>query len=300
MNIVVTGSLGNVSNPLARMLVQKGHEVTVISRSSERQADIDAIGAKAAIGTMQDVSFLTNTFRGADVVYLMETLDRHTFTDPSIDIVGQIVQIGKNYRQAIEQSGVKNVVQLSSVGSHRPDGNGTLRFHYEVEQLLGQLPPDVAIKVMRPPNFWVNLLRSMPTIKEQGALIANQDGDQKQPWVSPTDIAAAIADEIDLPFAGRSIRYVASDEVSYNEIAHVLGQAIGNPSLTYRAITDDQALQGMLASGMSRPVAEGFVSMQASQRSGLLYEDYYRHKPALGRVKLTDFAKEFAAVYARQ
>jgi len=28
-----------------------------------------------------------------------------------------------------------------------------------------------------------------------------------------------------------------------------------------------------------------------------LYEDYYLNRPTLGKVKLTDFAKEFAAVY---
>jgi len=37
MKIVVTGSLGNISNPLTQELVQKGHSVTVISSNAERQ-----------------------------------------------------------------------------------------------------------------------------------------------------------------------------------------------------------------------------------------------------------------------
>jgi len=37
--------------------------------------------------------------------------------------------------------------------------------------------------------------------------------------------------------------------------------------------------------------------MNASRVNGVLYEDYYRHQPVLGSVKLKDFAKEFAAVY---
>ncbi len=36
MNIVLTGSLGNISKPLAQELVQKGHSVTVISSKAER------------------------------------------------------------------------------------------------------------------------------------------------------------------------------------------------------------------------------------------------------------------------
>jgi len=71
MKIIVTGSLGNISKPLTRELIQKGHSVTVISSKAERQKEIEAMGAKAAIGTFQDVDFLTKTFTGADIVYLM-------------------------------------------------------------------------------------------------------------------------------------------------------------------------------------------------------------------------------------
>lgn len=37
MNIVLTGSLGNISKPLTKNLVSKGYEVVVISSRSERQ-----------------------------------------------------------------------------------------------------------------------------------------------------------------------------------------------------------------------------------------------------------------------
>lgn len=72
MNIVLTGSLGNIGKPLTQELVQKGHSVTVISSKAERQNNIEALGAKVAIGTMLDRHFLSATFKGADIVYLME------------------------------------------------------------------------------------------------------------------------------------------------------------------------------------------------------------------------------------
>ena len=50
-------------------------------------------------------------------------------------------------------------------------------------------------------------------------------GDEKEPWVSPLDIAAIIAEEIEKPFNGRTVRYIASDEVSPNEVAKVLGRS---------------------------------------------------------------------------
>jgi uncharacterized protein YbjT (DUF2867 family) len=58
MKITITGSLGNISKPLTKELVQKGHTVTVISSNAERQKEIEALGAKAAIGSMGDVNFL--------------------------------------------------------------------------------------------------------------------------------------------------------------------------------------------------------------------------------------------------
>src|SRR3954465_10097114 len=112
MNIVLTGSIGNIGKPLTRALIQNGHNVTVISNTAERKPAIEALGAQAAIGTMLDPFFLTRTFQGADIVYLMETMDAAggDLSDKEVDFIGIITNIGHNYKQAIEQSGVKKVI----------------------------------------------------------------------------------------------------------------------------------------------------------------------------------------------
>ena len=298
MNIVLTGSISNVGKPLAEALVNKGHSVTVISSNPERKGAIEALGANAAIGKMQDVAFLTAAFKGADIVYLMETLDAAGgFFDKDVDFLGVIDQIGLNYKNAVQRSGVKQVVHLSSIGAHMDKGNGILAFHHNVEKRLRQLPDDIAIKFMRPVGFYTNLFSVIRNIKTKGAIISNYGGDQKEPWVSPQDIAATIAEEMEKPFEGRQVRYIASDEVSPNEIARVLGEAIGKPQLKWTVIPDEQLLNGWLSIGFNPQIAKGFVEMQAAQGTGELYEDYYRNRPVLGDVKLADFAKEFAAVY---
>jgi nucleoside-diphosphate-sugar epimerase len=150
---------------------------------------------------------------------------------------------------------------------------------------------------MRPVGFYTNIFRYMQTIKTQGAIVQAYGGDQKEPWVSPLDIAAAIAEEMEKPFEGRTVRYIASDEVSPNEVANIIGEAIGKRDLKWTVIPDEQMLNGMLEAGMNEWIANGFVEMQAAQGNGSLYEDYYRNKPTLGKVKLVNFAKEFALVY---
>ncbi|HTM66884.1 MAG TPA: NmrA family NAD(P)-binding protein [Flavipsychrobacter sp.] len=297
MNIVVTGSLGHISRPLTKELLQKGHSVTVITSKAERQKDIEALGAKAAIGTLEDVRFLSKAFEGADVVYLMEPLNAGTFFDHNLDLITAHVQIGNNYREAIEQSGVKRVIHLSSIGAHMPQGNGILVAHHHVENALNQLPDDVSIKFMRPVGFYYNMLAFIPTIKSQGMIIQNYGGDEKEPWVSPLDIAATIVGEIEKPFNGRTIHYIASDEASPNEVASLLGEAIGKKDLKWHIISDEQFLNNMVAAGMNPRIAKGFMEMNAARRGGVLYEDYYLNKPTLGKIKLRDFAKEFAATY---
>ena len=294
----MTGSLGNIGKPLVIELVQKGHSVTVISSKAERQIDIETLGAKAAIGKMQDADFLTHTFKGADVVYLMEAWEGiGSIFDKDVDFVAAFKRIGSNYKQAVLRSGVSRIIHLSSIGAHTDQGTGSLYLHNTVENILKELPDAVSIKFMRPVGFYNNIFRYMQTIKTQGKIIQSYGGDKKEPWVSPLDIAAAIVEEIENPFKGRTVRYLASDEISPNETARIIGTAIGKPDLEWSVISDEEMLSGMLSAGVNEWIANGFVKMQAAQRDGSLYTDFYLNKPVLGKVKLTDFAKEFAKTY---
>lgn len=298
MNIVLTGSLGNIGKALAPALVHNGHQVTVITSKAERRKDIEALGATAAIGTFQDSGFLRKAFTGADAIYLMEAWEGiGSIFDKDMDFVAAFDRIAHNYKEAVAQSGVTRVVHLSSIGAHTDTGTGSLHLHHRVETILRQLPDEVAIRFMRPVGFFTNLFRSLPTIQSTGEILSTYGGDTREPWVSPLDIASAIVEEMESLFEGKTVRYIASDEVSPNEIARALGEAIGNPDLKWTVVPDGQMLQGMLDRGMNEWIADGFIRMQAAQRDGSLYEDFYRHKPALGKTKLTDFARDFAAVY---
>lgn len=298
MKIVLTGSLGRIGKPLTQSLVRKGHAVTVISSKAERQKDIEALGAKATIGSMQDVDFLTAAFENADAVYLMIAWDAiGNIFDATIDFPTEFSNIASKYKQAIVQSGVKNVVYLSSIGAHTNEGIGSLSVYNGVEEIINQLPANVSVKFMRPVAFYTNIYRLMKSIKTDGIITQTYGGDKKEPWVSPLDIADAIAEEMEKPFDGRNFRYIASDEVSPNEVAEILGKVIGNQYLKWETVPAEQLLNNMLASGMNEWVAKGFIEMQAAQESGVLYEDFYKNKPHLGKVKMTDFAKEFALVY---
>lgn len=299
MKIVVTGSLGHISRPLAQELAQKGHAVTVISSKPDKQTAIQALGATAAIGSLEDVDFLTATFTGADAVYTM--VPPNNYFDQNLNLIGYYRRLGQNYAQTIAQSGIKRVVNLSTFGAHLTKGNGLLIGAHDVEQILNELPPEVALTHLRPTSFYYNLYGYTDLIKSQGLIAANYGADDVVPWVAPVDIAAAAAEELVTPPEGRKVRYVASEELTCHETARILGTAIGKPDLKWIIIPDEQMLDGLKAAGMNPDIAAGLVEMYGSLHSGLLAEDYYRNRPAvLGKVKLTDFAREFATAFPQK
>ena len=196
MKIVVTGSLGHISKPLIEELVQKGHSATVISSTEERHKDIEDSGANAAVGSLEDADFLTKTFTGADAAYCM--IPPNNYFDQNLDLPAYYRRIAGNYAQAVEQSGVKRVVYLSSVGAHLDQNSGIIIGHHEGEKIMNKLK-DVVITFMRPVGFYYNLYGFVPTIKNEGVIAANFGADDDLIWVSPTDIAWAIAEELETP-----------------------------------------------------------------------------------------------------
>ena len=293
MKYVLTGSAGNITRPLAEKLVAAGHDVTVIGRNAEHLKPLTDKGVKAAIGSVEDVAFLAEAFKGADAVYTMippqyAALDLEAYR-----------QIAATYVEAIRISGVKNAVNLSSVGAHMAQGAGPVSGLYRAEEELNKLA-GVNILHLRPCYFYTNLLANVNMVKGMNIIGGNfATADTKLGLSHPADIAEAAAEELlSLSFPGHGVRYLVSDERTASEIASVLGNAVGKPGLPWVSFSDEQAYEGMKQAGLPEPVAQKYTEMGNAIRTGKMYEDYWLHHPQqVGKTKLEDFAKEFAAVY---
>lgn len=307
MKIIVTGSLGNISKPLTATLVGQGHQVTVVSSDQQKQDAIKAMGAIPAIGSMTDVGFLTDTFKDADAVYAMIPL---SFTEP--DLGDYLRRIAQNYVQALKQAGVERVVLLSGWAAD-------LTSSENVEHVFDDLK--TSLTIMRPASFYTNFYQSIDLIKgkgfigkfltlrysglwalltgKTGLLMGNYGGDDRTVFVSPKDIADAVAEELLLLPGKRTIRYVGSEEMTCNEAAKIIGTAIGKPWLKWVLLSDKAMLQGLKMAKVPEKLATSLVEMQAAMHSGKTLENFHRHQPKMGKVKLADFAKEFAEAYHR-
>lgn len=291
MKFTITGSLGNISKPLATTLLKAGHTVTIISSNPDKAEAITALGAIPAIGSVDDLEFVTKAFTGADAIY---TMVPPTFATSNYR--EYISGTGKIYAQAIQAAGVQHVVNLSSIGADHTDGTGPIKGLHDVEQLYNALE-GVAIVHLRPAYFFTNFYASIDIIKHAGIMGSNVSAADTMVMAHPNDIAAVAATIMQEPFTGKSIRYITSDERTAGEVANVLGAAIGKPELPWIEFTNEQAFDGMVQAGLPEEVAKNYVEMGDAIRTGKLWIDYNKNKPELSKTKLEDFAKEFASQY---
>ena len=137
-------------------------------------------------------------------------------------------------------------------------------------------------------------------VKQMSIIGSNFGGDNFKMILTDTnDVGEAATEELlNLNFTGHSIRYIASDERNINEVAKIFGDAIGKPGLPWVVFTNDQAYEGMLQAGLPQEIARNFAEMGNALHTGIMQEDYWKHHPEkLGKVKIENFAKTFAAVY---
>jgi uncharacterized protein YbjT (DUF2867 family) len=293
MKYTLTGSIGNITQPVAQQLIEAGHQVTIISSQAEKAAQIEELGATPAIGQVADIAFLTEAFQAADAVYTMVPPKYD-----AVDIIEYHHSIGRGYAAAIRQAGVKKVVNLSSWGADNPAGCGPVTGLYFVEQELNTLQ-GVDVIHLRPGYFYINLLHSIPLIKKARILGNNYSSDTRLVLVHPRDIAAVVVGELSAPrFTGKSFRYIGSDQATLQHIAALLGKAIDMPELRHVAFSDEATLKGYLDMGLNENMATKMVELGRGTREGKMIAGYLQHPPVeLGVTKLEDFAAEFAKIY---
>jgi uncharacterized protein YbjT (DUF2867 family) len=290
-NYVITGSIGHISKPVVEGLVKAGKEVSVITSAEERVGEIEKLGAKALVGSVQDASFVKHALKNADVVYTMippiwQTSNWRASQD----------EVARNYADAIRENGIKYVVNLSSVGAHAGNGVGPVDGVAYLEKLLNNIP-GLNVKHLRPSFFYYNFMAQIGLVKSAGIIGGNYGNGEKLFLVHPNDIAKAALDELlHLTFVASSVRYIIGDERSGSEIAGALGKAIGK-NISWVEFNDEQQKHGLLQAGLSETHAENFTTMGKALREGVMQAEARNNKPAFASIKLEDFAKEFAQAY---
>jgi uncharacterized protein YbjT (DUF2867 family) len=293
MNIILTGSIGHISKPLAQSLIDAGHDVSIISSKKENTEAIEALGARPLIGSVESADFITQAFKDADAVYLM--------IPPTWNVADWLTyqkNVSHNFVNAISANGIKKVVVLSSIGAHMINGAGPIDGLAYLEGLINELP-EINATYLRPSYFYYNFFSMIPLIKANGFMGSNIPDTHTIVLTHTNDIVEAAFQAFNENVEGKKIVYIASDERNLSDVAKTLGSAIGIADLKWVEFTDEQSLGGMLQAGLPETIAKGYVTMGQAMKGKEMEAHYLANKPSqLGNVKLEEFAKEFAAVYA--
>lgn len=263
---VVTGASGNTGSAVAEALLAKGEKVRVIGRKPGKLEKFTKRGAEAAIVDLADpdAANLTKAFSGAKAVYAMIPPD-----PTSSDGLAYAGIVAKVFVTALRTAAVSHVVVLSSFGADKPDKNGPVVGLHRLEEAINAVGGLNALFI-RAGYFMENLLGQAGVIRNFGMLAGPVRADLALPMIATRDIGAYAAERLlKLDFQGKQPRELLGQrDISYSEVAKVIGKAIGNPQLGYMQMPDEQIKQAFVQMGMSADFAELILEMSGSLNSG--------------------------------
>jgi uncharacterized protein YbjT (DUF2867 family) len=275
-------------------LLKAGKAVKALGRNAHKLQALAEQGAELGIGDLEDADFLSEHFAGAQAVYAL--------IPPKWDLQepwrNYQRRVGAAISTALERSAVKHVVVLSSNGAQMPEGAGPVSGLYEFEQMLQKIQ-GLNILSLRAGFFMQNFFAQIPMIKQAGIMGYSMKADVKLPIVHTDDIAAVATKHLlSLDFTGIQKVFVPGQrDLTMQEVAEVLGKAIGKPELPYVAFSPADAKAGMLQSGIPETIADGYNELFEALSSGKYLSDYQRTPENTTPTSIEDFAKEFAAAY---
>jgi len=261
---VLTGATGNTGSEAAQVLLKNGQKVRVLGRSADRLKQLAAQGAEPFVADVGDTAALAQAFTGARAVYAMippnlAAPDARAYQD----------RVSEALATALAQSGVRHVVSLSSFGADQAEGNGPVAGLYLLEHKLNRLP-GLNVLHLRAGYFMENTLPQIGVIKSMGMLAGPLRGDLKVPMIATRDIGQfAAAALLKLDFTGHSTRELLGQrDLTMDEVAKVIGPAIGKPSLSYSKLPDMMLKPALTSMGMSSDVASRILEMAGALNSG--------------------------------
>ena len=294
---VITGATGHTGSEVAEKLLAKREKVRVVGRSAKRLEPFVKKGAEAFVADIADTEALTRAFSGAKGVYAMIPPDVST-----PDVLAHYRRVGDALAAAIEKSGVKYVVVLSSLGADKPDKTGPVVGLYNLEKKLGSISGFNAL-YLRAASYMENLLSQVGVIRAFGTMAGPVKGDLPIPMIATRDIGDAAADALlQLDFQGKSTRELqGARDVTNIEAAKIIGAAIGKPDLTYKQMSAAQLKPGFVQMGMSSNMADLLLELAEAQNSGHLRVLEPRSPRNTTSTTLETFAAEvFAPAYRGQ
>jgi uncharacterized protein YbjT (DUF2867 family) len=292
----ITGATGNIGRRVTEALLSAGKQVRVIGRSDERLEPLVENGAEAFVGSVDDAEAMARAFAGAEAVYVLIPPDFAV-----ADYRAYQNRVSEALNVAISKSGVRHVVNLSSIGAERSDRLGVINGLHDNEVRMNRLA-GVNVLHLRPALFMDSLLYGLGMIKQTGMVGGTQDGDIAVPMIATSDIAAVAAEELlELEFFGKSTRdLLGQRDITMHDVARAFGAAIGNSDLGYIQVSEEAAAAAMISLGLGADAARLLNELRAGVNDGIYKPSEPRSPENTTPTSIEQFAEQVFAPAYRQ
>ena len=264
--IVILGATGTVGNKISAILLNEGHQVTLIARHTEKLEKFRELGATIVTADITDVDTLTTAFKAADSAFILmpDNVKAENTRAYQRQVTSKLIE-------AIQNSGIKYIVNMSSLGAHMHEGTGIMAGTGEQEVRLNQLT-EVNVLHIRSAYFMENLLRTIGVVKNMGINGTAADGDHDIPMVATQDVAKVAAGYLSsLDFNGKVVQAVMGPgNYSLRKFTSIIGKAIGKPDLAYVQFPVDQAKEAFLKNGFSPDFVDNLIEMGTAIKTGFM------------------------------
>jgi nucleoside-diphosphate-sugar epimerase len=248
MKVFVTGASGWIGSAVTAELIARGHEVTGLARSDESAAAIEAAGAVALRGSLDDLAVLASGAQAADAVAHLGF--KHDFAD--VAAAGRTERAALDTMLGVLEGSDRALLLASALGGLAP---GRVATELDVN-------PNEGVDSMRGGGERLALsyadrgvrsiaVRFAPTVHGQGdhgfvaaiaALAASAgvsiyagDGSNRWPTVNRADAAALVALALETAAAGSIVHACDEQGIPTREIAEAIGDALGVPTASVTA-----------------------------------------------------------------
>src|SRR6202142_3090752 len=250
---VILGATGNTGSIIANFLLSKGKKVRVVGRDSGRLQRFVDKGAEAFTADMSDAAALAKAFSGARAAYLML---------PPAKSREEQERDSDGIAKAVEQSGLRYAVHLSSYGAQVAEGAGPVSGLHSSEQKLNAIK-GLNVLHLRAAYFMENNLAAIGMIHGMGLVGNALRPDLKIPMAATRDVGDYAAQRLlHLDFSGKQTRELLGErDLSMTEATAVIARGIGKPDLRYQQFPYDQMQQALIQMGFSPKKAAVYIEM---------------------------------------
>ena len=282
--IMVTGATGTIGKEVVKELRGMDARFRVVARDPKKARKL--LGDVQIVrGDLGDRGSLDAAFEGGTKLFLLGP--------------GSPTQVADQHNaiEAAKAAGITHVVRSSAFVSDTESTVPLGRWHGQTDEELRR--SGLKWTILQPEAFMQNLLGSVGTIKQQGAIYGTSK-DGKIAMIDARDIARVAAHAlVDSEHEGKTYVLTGPEAVDYAQVAETFSHVLGRP-VKYVDLPPEQARLGMLGTGLPEWLVDillGLSSIYAAGR-GAQVTDAVEHVGGAKPRTIAEFVRDHVLAFA--